>query len=127
MAVPLSTYFMDLILAIRTCFYGETKGMRLPRPGTPSREPQGTEDETLQPRINIGFRSRLTSALMLSTCDNFASGQVLRRGVFVSPVDGRRRSICRRRTHESDFGYERTRAATPGLFALGRIVDSVAR
>ena len=87
MAVPLSTYLMALILAIGTCFCGKTKkGCQAATPGIPSPEPQGTEDETLQPRIKIGFASRLASALMLSTCDNFASDQVLRRGVFVSPM-----------------------------------------
>jgi len=36
MAVPLSTYFMALILAIGACFRGETKGgCRLPRPASP--------------------------------------------------------------------------------------------
>ena len=86
MAVPLSTYFMALILAIGTCFCGDAKRDAGCHARHPPQELQGTEAETLQPRINIGFTSRLTSALMLSTCDNFASDQALLRGVFVSPV-----------------------------------------
>jgi hypothetical protein len=35
MAVPLSTYFMALTLAIRTCFYGETNGMPAATPRHP--------------------------------------------------------------------------------------------
>ena len=46
MAVPLSTYFMALILATGTCFRGETKGgMPAATPGIPSLELQGTGDK----------------------------------------------------------------------------------
>jgi hypothetical protein len=56
MAVPLSTYFMAFDPRDWSLFLRRNKrDAGLPRPASPSPELQGTEAETLQPRINIGF------------------------------------------------------------------------